>query len=126
MTNNCINCISTCPSLPHTNPMESGSGNTFSAQNRKKTKRFMISDTKKGDHFFDPAPPPPQKMGFKWGSGQTKHSLGDGFLDKMIILQGVKPTIQRFGVGYANRPKKAQNGGLCGIFPCIRAYLALI
>ena len=28
-----------------------------------------------------------------------------------MILQGVKPTIQALGVGYANRPKKAQNGG---------------
>ena len=27
-----------------------------------------------------------------------------------MILQGVKPTIQPLGVGYANRPKKAENG----------------
>ena len=27
-------------------------------------------------------------------------------LDKIMILQGVRPTIQRLGVGYANRPKK--------------------
>ena len=37
-----------------------------------------------------------------------------------MILQGVKLTIQPRGVGYANRPKKAQNGGVCGIFPYIR------
>ena len=29
----------------------------------------------------------------------------------MMILQGVKPTIQPLGVGYAIRPKKAHNGG---------------
>ena len=34
----CINCISARPTPPHTNPMESGPGNTFSAQNRKKPK----------------------------------------------------------------------------------------
>ena len=37
-----------------------------------------------------------------------------------MILQGVKLTIQPLGVGYANRPKKAQNRGACGIFPYIR------
>ena len=42
-------------------------------------------------------------------------------LDKIMILQGVKLTIQPLGVGYANRPKKAQNGGgVCGVFPYIR------
>ena len=34
----CKNCISARPTLPHTNPMESGPINTFSAQNRKKPK----------------------------------------------------------------------------------------
>ena len=37
-----------------------------------------------------------------------------------MILQGVKLTIQPLGVGYANRPKKAQNGGVCGVLPHIR------
>ena len=37
-----------------------------------------------------------------------------------MILQGVKLTIQPLGVGYANRPKKAQKGGVCGVFPFIR------
>ena len=37
-----------------------------------------------------------------------------------MILQGVKLTIQPLGVGYANRPKKAKMGGVCGIFPYIR------
>ena len=38
MAEKCINCISARPIPPHTNPMESGPGNTFSAQNRKKPK----------------------------------------------------------------------------------------
>ena len=65
MAEECINCISARPTPPHTNPMESGPGNTFSAQNRKKTKRFMIFDPKKGGvifpDIFDPPPahPPP-------------------------------------------------------------------
>ena len=48
----CINCTSARPSPPHTYPMESGPGNTFSAQNRQKTKRFMIFDPKKGGVIF--------------------------------------------------------------------------
>ena len=43
-----------------------------------------------------------------------------------MILQGGNQTIQPLEVGYANRPKKAQNGGLCGVFPYMRACLALI
>ena len=31
-------------------------------------------------------------------------------LDKIIIIQGVKKTIQPLEVGYANSPKKAQKG----------------
>ena len=34
-----------------------------------------------------------------------------------MILQGVKLTIQSLGVGYVNRPKKAKNGGVCGVSP---------
>ena len=37
-----------------------------------------------------------------------------------MILQGIKLTIPAFGVGYANRPKKAPNGGVCGAFPYVR------
>ena len=48
----CINCISARRTLPHTNPMESRPGKTFSAQNPKKTKRFMIFDPKKGGVDF--------------------------------------------------------------------------
>ena len=38
MAETCISCLSARPTPPHTNPMESGPGNTFSAQNRKKPK----------------------------------------------------------------------------------------
>ena len=34
-----------------------------------------------------------------------------------MILQGVNLTIQPLGVGYANRPKKAEMGGVRGVFP---------
>ena len=53
------------------------------------------------------------------GSGPKTH-WGMRSLDKIMILQGIKLTIQPLGVGYANRPKKAQNGGVCGVFPYIR------
>ena len=38
MTEKGINYISARPTPPHTNPIESGPGNTFSAENRKKPK----------------------------------------------------------------------------------------
>ena len=78
-----------------------------------------------------PPPPPPQnlkKVGFKWGglggSGPKTH-CGMHLLDKTMILQGVKLTIQPLGVGYANRPKKAKMGGYVAFSP-IYACLALI
>ena len=81
-----------------------------------------------------PPPPPPllenlKKVGFKWGGSRgvrTKNSLGDAFIgQKILILQGVKLTIQPLGVGYANRPKKAKMGGYVAFSP-IYACLALI
>ena len=87
----------------------------------------MIFDPKKGGHFFDIFDPPlPQKLqkgGFKWGGGVwggsgPKIHWGMRLLDKMI-LQGVKLTSQSLGVGYANSPKMAQNGGVCGVFPSL-------
>ena len=53
--------------------------------------------------------------GFKWGgsgggSGPKTH-WGACLLNKIMILQGVKLTIQPLAVGYVNTPKKAQNGG---------------
>ena len=84
----------------------------------KETKRFVIFDPKKEGPFcqITPTPTPtPQKVRFKWGGGPrgvpTKTHWGMRLLEKIVILQGVKPTIQPLGVGYANRPKKAQNGG---------------
>ena len=113
-----INCMSPRPTPPHTNPMESGPGNTFSAQNRKKPKDCCFSAKKGGVIPFDPPPPPPpkaQKSGFQVGgfgggrSGPETHR-GMRLVDKIMILQEVKQTIQPLGVGYANRLKKAQNG----------------
>ena len=120
----CIKCAR--PTPPHTNPMESGLGNTSSAQNRKKTKRFVIFDPKKGGSFFDP-PPTSLKTSKKWfqvggvggGSGPKTH-WEMRLLDKIMIFQGVKLTIQPLGVGYANMPKKPKMGGVCGVFPDIR------
>ena len=90
----------------------------------------MIFDPRKGGSFFPPPTPPhlPQnlkKVAFKWGGGGLgggsgpKTNRGMCLLDTIMILQGVKLTIQPLGVGYANRPKKAQNGGVCGVFPYI-------
>ena len=80
-----INCISARPTPRHTNPMESGPGNTFSAQNQKNQKIYDFRPKKEG---VIPPPPPhlPQnlkKMGFKWGGSggvRTKNSLGDVFI----------------------------------------------
>ena len=52
-------------------------------------------------------------------------SLGMRLLDKIMILQGVKRTIQPPGVGYANSPKNAKMGGHVAFSP-IYACLALI
>ena len=97
----------------------------------------MIFDPKKGGVIFStfltpppppptPTPTPPPKVGFKWGgsggSGPKTH-WGMRLLDKIMILQGVKLTIQPLGVGYANRPKM---GGGMWRFPHIYACLALI
>ena len=43
------------PTLLHTNPMELGPENTFSAQNKKNPKGFMIFDPKKGGGVIFPA-----------------------------------------------------------------------
>ena len=101
----------------------------------------MIFDPKKGgvifSTFLTPPPPPPPpptslKTSKKWvssggglgGSGPKTH-WGMRLLDKIMILQGVKLTIQPLGVGYANRPKKAKMGGYVA-FSHIYACLALI
>ena len=92
----------------------------------------MILDPKKGGHFYPPLPPHPslenlKKVGFKWGGlggSRPKTHWRMHLLDE-TILQGVKQTIQPLGVGYANRPKKAQNGGYVAFSP-VHACLALI
>ena len=103
-----------------------GTRKHFFGLKSKKTKRFIIFNPQKGGSFFDP-PPISLKTSKKWvssrggggGSGPKTH-WGMRLLDKIMILQEVKLTIQPLGVGYANRPKKAQNGGVCGVFPYIR------
>ena len=99
----------------------------------------MIFDPKKGGVIFStfltpphpPTPPPPpllenlKKVGFKGGGGGLggsgpKTHWGMRLLDKIMILQGVKLTIQPLGVGYANRPKKAKMGGYVAFPPYIR------
>ena len=97
----------------------------------------MIFDPKEGGVIFStfltpPHPPPSLKGSKKWvssggglgGSGPKTH-CGMRLLDKIMILQGVKLTIEPLGVGYANRPKKAKMGGYVA-FPPICACLALI
>ena len=69
-------------------------------------------------------------MGFKWGKGggglgasTRKTHWGMCLLNKIMILQWVKQTFQPLEEGYANMPKKAQKGGVCGVFPYIQACL---
>ena len=75
----------------------------------------MIFDPKKAGSFFDIfdppphlPPPPPKKWvssgGSLGGSGPKTH-WAMRLLDKIMILQGVKLTIQPLRVGYANRLK---------------------
>ena len=70
-----------------------------------------------GVRFFDildPPPPPPsqpQKSGFQVGGGLgggsgPKIYGGMRLLDKIMILQGVRQTIQPLEVGAAKRPKR--------------------
>ena len=90
----------------------------FGSKSKKNQKIHDFRPKKGGDHFLTPAhlPQKLQKVGFKWGGGglggsRPKTHWGMRLLDKIMILQGVKLTIQPLGVGYATRPKKAQNGG---------------
>ena len=99
----------------------------------------MIFDPKNGGVIFltfltpSPTPPPPskpQKSGFQVGGGGAggsgpKTHWGMCFLDKIMILQRVKLTIQPLEVGYANGPKKATMGGYV-VFSPKNACLALI
>ena len=76
-----------------------------------------------------PPPSKPEKSGFQVGAVlggvRPKTHWGMRLLDKIMIIQGVKLTIQPLEVGYANRPKKAKMGGYVAFSP-IYACLALI
>ena len=103
----------------------------FTSKLKQNQKIHDFRPKKGGGHFLTPPPHLPQnlkKVGFKWGglggSGPKTH-WGMRLLDKIMILQGVKLTIEPLGVGYVNRPKKAQNGGYVAFSP-IYACLALI
>ena len=80
--------MSARPTPPHTNAIESGPGNTFSAQKSKKNQKIHDFRPKKrgGVIFLTPPPHLPQnlkKVGFKWGGSggvRTKNSLGDAFI----------------------------------------------
>ena len=83
----------------------------FGSKSKKNQKIHDFRPKKEGGHFFDifdPPPPPPKKWvasgGGLGGSGPKTH-WGMRLLGKIMILQGVKLTIQSLGVGYANRPK---------------------
>ena len=98
----------------------------------------MIFGPKKGGGIFfwtfltlpPPTPPTSLKTSKKWvssggglgGSGPKTH-WGMRLLDKIMILQVVKLTIQPLAVGYANRPKKAKMGGYVAFSPVSPAWL---
>ena len=134
MAEKCKNYISARPIPPHTTPWSRDPETLFRLQIEKNQKIHDFRPGKKGGSFFRRFGPPhlPQNLK-KWvssggglgGSGPKTH-WGMRLLDKIMILQGVKPTIQPLGVGYTNSPKKAQKGGVCGVFPYIRACVALI
>ena len=71
-----------------------------------------------------------KKMLFKGGGGlggsgpKTRWVMH--LLDKIMVLQTVKQRIQPLRMGYAKRPQKVQNGGVCSDFSYIQACLALI
>ena len=71
-------------------------------------------------------PKAPPKVGFKWGGvsggGRPKSDWGMCLLDKIMIFQGFKPTIQPLGVEYVNKPKM----GVCGVFLYMQACVVLI
>ena len=83
--------------------------------------------------LLTPPPPPPlaqklKKVGFKWGLGlggpDQKNHWAMCLLDQIMILQGVKETIQPLGVGCKNGPKKVGYVAfICG--PYMYACLAL-
>ena len=65
-------------------------------------------------------PPNRVSSGVLRGFGPTSH-WGMRLLDKIMIVKGVKPTIQHLGVGYVNRPKRG--GGAVRHFAYLRSRL---
>ena len=122
-------CMNIHHTPPHVNAMESAPENIFSAQNEKNQKIHNF-DPKEGrvifSTFLTPTPIPlPTKVvssgrGFGGGGGSGPTTHWGMRLDKIMILQGVKQTIQPLEEGYVDMPKKAQTGGgVCGVFPYI-------
>ena len=100
----------------------------------KNQKNHDLRPKKRGVLFLDPPPISPTSLGRSKKGVSSGGGLGASgpkthwavrLLDKKIILQRVKVTIQPLGVGYANRPKKAQNGVYVAFSP-VYACLALI
>ena len=122
------------PLGPIQTPLSRDPETLFRLKIEKNQKIRDFRPKKRGGRFWTPPPPHPllqnlQKVGFKWGGvwggpGPKTH-WGMRVLDKIMILQGVKPTIQPLGVGYANSPKKDKIGGYVAFSP-IYACLALI
>ena len=73
MAEKCINYISARPTPPHTNPMESGPGNTFSAQNRKKPKDTIAFGKSTSQRIYPKQQTP--KIGWKLHKYGLKHAL---------------------------------------------------
>ena len=101
---------------PHTNPTESGPKTLFRLKIERNQKIHDFRPKKRGGHFLTPPPPPskPPKSGFQVGGGSH---WGMHLLHKIMILQGVKLTIQPHGVGYANSPQKGPKWGGMWCFP---------
>ena len=85
MTKSYMNCISAHPTPLPTNPRDSGPEITFSAQHRKKTRRFLIFYPKTNEvHFFSTflnptsphrLPEKGQKLVFMWLQGDFQVPL---------------------------------------------------
>ena len=104
----------------------------FGSKSKKNQKIHHFRHEKGGDHFLTRPPTASKapKSGFQVGGGgvrggpDQKLIWGMPLLDTIIILQGVKLTMQPLGVGYANRPNKAPNAGYVA-FSTLYACLAL-
>ena len=102
-----------------------GTRKQFFSSKLKKPKDSRFSIPKRGGQILTPhLPENLQKVVFKCGEGSRGGPAqnfvgGVRLLDKIMFSQGVDLTIQPLGVGYANRPKKTQNGGYVAFSPYI-------